>query len=128
MADFPKHAATVNLGQGQVTTADTSRTAPTTPPTVFTAGANGSIVNRIRIKATATLSAAGTVRFFLKRSGSYYLLWEIPMTNTTAVSATVPAQETEFEVFDCNLMNGDTIVASTEKTDTMNIFVFGADY
>lgn len=127
MADFPKHAATVNLGVCSIGTADTSRTAPASTSVAFTAGANGSIVARIRIVAVAAIAVAGMVRFFLKRSGTYYLLWERPVPVDT-VGANDPAFYDEFAVDDCNLKNGDTIEAATEKADTFKVFVFGADY
>ena len=90
MATSPQFAATPKASAAVLAaTADTSRTAPTTVGTVFTAGASGSRIDEVWITAVAA-STANQVRLFLFNGTTYYLLREVSITATTP-SATVSA-------------------------------------
>lgn len=73
MAANPAFAATPHAGAALTTTADTSLTAPSNVATVFTAGANGSRVDIIRIMQVASTAAAGVLNLFLYDGSTYHL-------------------------------------------------------
>lgn len=134
MATDPAFAATINHGFARTnSTADTSTTAPTHTSTVFTAGANGSKLDHIRIVQLVTASAAGVVNVFMVNSATYYL-WETYSYTTLTVSNTAGAIVQDFYYDDVVLKNGDTIqvtntIASNGGTtaDTFIVHAFGGD-
>ena len=115
MATSPQYIGTPKNGTltANLATADTLLNNPTTFITVYTAGASGSRIDRVRIKAVAT-TAAGLVRLFISNDGgtNKRLLTEIAVSAITA-SATVPAFETE-QVFSGGLvMQANSILYAT---------------
>jgi hypothetical protein len=126
MATTPAFAATPRCAIGQVTTAETSRTAPTTVVTVMTAGANGSRIDSVQITATGT-TTAGVIRLWIYDGTNYRLFSE------TLVTAITPS--TTLGVFSANLSfntfllpNGYSLRATTNNTETFNITAFGGDF
>jgi hypothetical protein len=128
MSTAPQFGSTVNLTPGIVSTGNTSRTAPTNGVTVFTAGASGSILERVCAVAQGT-TTVGVVRVFLVRSAVYYLLKEI------LVSAITPS--TSIEVFrglytpygsnGMKLKSGDTIYVTTNNAEAFAVWGEGSD-
>jgi hypothetical protein len=98
--------------------------------TAFSAGAQGSKIERIVIKALVT-TTAGMIRLWLNNGGGNALMLERPVPAIT-VSATVAAWEDEVDFSPpdklCLLPSGWSLRASTEKAESFNIHVFGADY
>jgi hypothetical protein len=134
MAAVPAYAATPKIGAGTVTTADTSRTAPTTVVTVFTAGANGSRIDRINLEAIGTTTAT-TVRLFLYNGTTYYLWQELPVSAVTP-SGTVQAFNSAISSaqnpnnFPLPLPSGWSLRASindTQASSGVNVIALGGD-
>lgn len=89
MATSAQYAATPKIGSANLTTADTSLTAPTTVGTVLTAGASGTRIDYIDIQGVATTTAC-LVNLFIY-DGSTYILWtQVPVIAVTS-STTAPA-------------------------------------
>ncbi|MDO9711036.1 hypothetical protein [Paracraurococcus lichenis] len=89
MATAPIFVATPKIALSTVTTANTARDGTGTLTTAFTAGANGSRVERITVTASVT-TAAGTITIFVSDGTNNRLYREITVLVTTA-STTSPA-------------------------------------
>lgn len=90
MATAPAFAATPRQGTGSIATADTGfgNVAPTNFATVFTGGASGSRVDRIRFAFNTTTSAAGLVNVFIKDTTPNYRLVKSVAYTAVTVSTT----------------------------------------
>lgn len=92
MANTPQFAGAINVTSiDSPTTADNVYTGPTSPPTIYTAGANGSIVD-IMSFASKGANTATVARIFRLPggTGSGYVLWEeVTLPTIAAASATV---------------------------------------
>ncbi len=89
MATSAQYAATPKVGSANLTTADTSLTAPTTVGTILTAGASGTRIDYIDIQGVAT-TVAGLINLFIY-DGTNYILWtQVPVIAVTS-STTAPA-------------------------------------
>jgi hypothetical protein len=129
MASTAQYVSQPIVDVGQVTTANTNRDGTGTIATIFTAGSNGSRIEMVEIQATVT-TTAGMVRLFIHDGSNARLLREQPITANT-VSATNPAFMIAIPFGDMSpllLANGYSLRASTEKTETFNITVFGGDF
>jgi hypothetical protein len=127
MASAPAFAATGRLAVVQVTTANTARDGSGTPVTVFTAGASGSLLEKVRVCSTGTVTA-GVVRLFVHDGTNARLLKELMVTATTP-STSVEAFSVEYTppggaLF---LPSGYSLRATTHNTETFNVFAQGAD-
>ena len=74
----------INLGIGQITNADT-----TSLKTIFTAGANGSLLQSLGLSSTDT--ADRTINWYITRGGTDYLLFTCTAPLSAGNSATVAA-------------------------------------
>ena len=103
MATTAQYANTPRVGSANLTTADTSLTAPTTVGTVLTAGASGTRIDYIDIQGVATTTAC-LVNLFIY-DGTNYILWtQVPVIAVTS-STTAPAfQATLSSNVNANLM------------------------
>lgn len=123
-ASIPKTSAVT------ITTANTNRDGTGSIGTVFTAGTNGSRIDKIIICARST-TTAGCIRFFIYDGGTYFLFKEMPVVAVTP-AATVPSfaatlsQEIEV-VLPLILPTGYSLRASTEKAEPFNIIAIGGD-
>lgn len=125
----PIFTLTPNLGCVAISTANANRDGSGAIGTVLTAGANGTRITRIKIKATVT-TTAGTIRLYLYNGATYFLWAEIPTTAIT-VSATLPAYEYTLELLGERaliLPSGYSLRASTEKAENYNIVAEGGDF
>lgn len=132
MASTPSYASVLpRVAVGVISTANTNRDGTGTGPAtaIFTAGASGSKIEEIRVKARGT-TTAGMVRIYLwDGSGTDgHLIEEVPVTAIT-VSSTVEAWESGALTFD-NLFipTGWSVTASTHIGETFGVFVFGSDF
>lgn len=126
MAGTPNYAATANLGIANIATANALRDGTGTMATVFTAGANGAMVNRLNITARAT-TTAGMIRFFI-HNGTTAFLWKEVAVAAVTPSATVAAFTGSLVIDDpLNLPTGYSIRVSTEKAESFNIIIEGGD-
>jgi hypothetical protein len=132
MATTAQYVAQPFLEVSQVTTADTSRTAPTNS-TEITAGPNTAVGNgvgkrilRVTICATAT-TTAGVIRFFYSTdSGTTKRLICERIVPAITPSTTVAAFRTEVAELVGLVIPGGTankIYASTNNSETFNILV-----
>jgi type IV pilus biogenesis protein CpaD/CtpE len=132
MATNAQYTAQPILEYAQVTTADTSRTAPTNVVEI-TAGPNtaagngvGKRIMRVTIQSTAT-TTAGVIRFFLSLdSGTTDRLICEKIVPAVTPSTSVAAWRTEVAELVGLILPGGTankIYATTNNTETFNIIV-----
>jgi hypothetical protein len=130
MGTAPVFAATPRCAIAQVSTANTARDGTGTIAIVFTAGASGSKIERVRISGTGT-TTAGVVRLFIHDGTNARLIREVlvgaitPSTTIEAFSADIDYSGPD-QVF--VLPTGYSLRASTHNAETFNVFVFGGDY
>ena len=127
MAITAQFVATPKVGLVSISVANTSLTGSGTLYTVFSAGANGSRIERCIVKASGT-TTAGMVRLFIYNGTSATLLTEIPVEAVTP-SGTLPSFETTL-VFDGGLVipTGYSLRASTHNTDSFQLTALGGDF
>ena len=132
MATTAQYTAAPILEIAQVTTADTSRTAPTNSVEIC-AGPNqtagngvGKRILRVTIQATAT-TTNGVIRFFLSTdSGTTKRLIAERLVNAVTPSTTVSAFRVDVPELVGLILPGGTankIYATTKNTETFNILV-----
>lgn len=126
MATTPNFAATPRCGVGTISTADTSRTAPTNVVTIFTAGSNGSRIDEIDINATGT-TTSGVVRLFIYDGSSYFLFQEILVTEITP-STTVSTFASTNTYNNLMLPSGHSLRATTNNSESFTVIAFGGDF
>lgn len=132
MAIQAQYAATPRCGVGQVSVANTNRDGTGTIATIFTAGAKGSRIDAIDLKAVAP-TTAGMVRLFIHDGTSARLLTELPVTAITP-SATLPSWEAQLnvntmtQVLPLILPTGYSLRAASEKAETFNVIALGGDF
>ena len=131
MSASPQFASVPKTSAATIATANTSRTGSGTLGTIFTAGSNGSRIDKIVIHAQSTVTA-GAVRFFIHDGTNYFLFKEVPVVATTP-AATTPAfsvvlsQEIE-ATLPLTLPTGYSLRAATEKAESFNIIAIGGDF
>lgn len=126
MAATPNFAATPRYGGVSISTADTSRTAPTNVETVFTAGASGSRIDEVTITAAGT-STANVVRLFVYTGSTYYLLQEVLITAITA-SASTDSFSTTLTFNSLVIPASHSLRATTNNAETYHVHAFGGDF
>jgi hypothetical protein len=126
MAASPNFAATPRVGAIAISTADTSRTAPTNVGTVFTAGASGSRIDEINVVATGT-TTANVVRLFLYDGSAYFLLQEVLIAALTP-SATIPVVTYTSTYSNLMLPSGWSLRATTNNAEAYAVTAFGGDF
>jgi hypothetical protein len=113
-------------------TLDTSLTAPTHTSTIFTGGANGSRIDRIRITQIASTAAAGLINIFRKHSSVYYLLDSYAYGIVTLSTTSQPAPVDIDYTLGVAVANADTLEFSVTTSAGQSAFVLqvlsGADY
>jgi hypothetical protein len=133
MATSAQYAATPRVGSANLTTADTSLTAPTTVSTILTAGASGTRIDYIDVQGVAT-TVAGLINLFIF-DGTNYILWaQVPVIAVTS-STTAPAfQSTLSSNVNANLMpliipTGYSLRATTSVAQTgVRVTAMGGDF
>lgn len=93
MSGTPNYASTPLVGAKLLTTADTSRTAPTTFQSLITAPVGGAQVERLSIIPVAT-TVASVIRFFKYDGASYRLFFEYQLPAQTLAAGTAVAAVT----------------------------------
>lgn len=132
MSTTANYAATPNLGIAAISTANTNRDGTGTIGTVLTAGASGSRIDAVMVKATGT-TTAGMIRLFAHNGTTAYLLNEIPVLANTP-SSTAPAWEVQMnastmsQLFPIILPTGFSLRASTNNAETFNVLAVGGDF
>lgn len=132
MSTTANYASTPKCGIGQISTANTNRDGTGTIGTVFTAGASGSRIDAISLKAVGT-TTAGAIRLFIHDGTNARLLTEVPVVAITP-SGTLPSWETQMntntmtQVLPIILPTGYSLRASTNNAETFNVIAVGGDF
>jgi hypothetical protein len=133
MALDPQYTTTPNISADTETTANNVYDGINGVGTCFTAGANGSFVNFIKLKPLGT-NVPSVARFWINNGGSNatatnnYLIAEMSLPATTAsanaalVEITIPLQFAMEPAYKINFALGTTVAAGWQAT------VVGGDY
>jgi hypothetical protein len=133
MATSAQYASTPVFGSANLTTADTSLTAPTTVSTILTAGASGTRIDYIDLQGVAT-TVAGLINLFVF-DGTNYILWQQVPVQAVTSSTTVPAfalalsSNGNANIMPLNLPTGYSLRAATSVAQTgVRITAYGGNY
>lgn len=128
MAVKPQFTSTPNVGQGALSVANTNRDGTGALVDVFTAGAAGSRVDKIVVKATGS-TTAGMVRIFVKLgAGTARLLTEVPVSAITP-AANLPGFETVVDLLGgIPLPSGAKLQAATHNAEAFVLTACGGDF
>lgn len=129
MAENAQFTATANTARVRISTANTNRDGSGTIGNVFAAGASGSRIERVRIKATST-TTAGMVRMYTYDGSTYRLYEEIAVSAITP-SATVESFEATVTLGNgapLTLATGWSLGFSTHNAETFDVTVIGGDF
>lgn len=114
--------AELSPGHAVISTANPNRDGTGAMGTVLTAGASGSLIEVIRVKATGT-TTAGIVRLF-KHDGTNARLWREILVTAITPSATVAAFDAELvPTGGLTVPTGWSLRASTEKAEEFVVSV-----
>ena len=133
MSTSAQYASTPKFGSANLTTADTSLTAPTTVGTIVTAGASGTRIDYIEIQGVAT-TVASLVNLFVY-DGTTYVLWQQVPVSVVTSSTTVPAfaaylsSNSNANIMPLTLPTGYSLRATTSVAQTgVRVTAYGGDF
>lgn len=133
MSTSAQYASTPKFGSANLTTADTSLTAPTTVGTIVTAGASGTRIDYIDIQGVAT-TVAGLINLFVY-DGTTYVLWQQVPVQVVTSSTTVPAfvanlsSNNNSNIMPLTLPTGYSLRATTSVAQTgIRVNAYGGDF
>jgi hypothetical protein len=126
MASSPAYTATPRTERATISAANTNRDGTGTIVNLFTAGANGSRVERITICATGT-TTAGMIRFYLF-DGTNTDLWREVAVSAVTPSATVLAFTSQLASLAYILSTGKSIRVSTHNAESFRVIAEGGDF
>lgn len=133
MSTSAQYASTPKFGSANLTTADTSLTAPTTVGTIVTAGASGTRIDYIDIQGVAT-TVAGLINLFVY-DGTTYVLWQQVPVQAITSSTTVPAfvanlsSNSNANIMPLTLPTGYSLRATTSISQTgVRVTAYGGDF
>jgi len=133
MSTSAQYASTPKVGSANLTTADTSLTAPTTVSTILTAGASGTRIDYIEVQGVAT-TAAGLINLFIY-DGTNYILWQQVPVNVVTSSTTAPAfsavlsSNSNANVMPLTLPTGYSLRATASVAQTgVRVIAYGGDF
>jgi hypothetical protein len=134
MATSAQYTTTAKIGAATMTTGDTSRTAPTTVSTVFTAGSSGSRIDKLIFVGTGTTTAT-MARWWIYTGSAYFLLTEIPIAavtpSNTNPTATSPLNSVvNYTILPIVIPSGYSIRATIHDTTAggVNAIAYGGDF
>lgn len=133
MSTSAQYASTPKFGSANLTTADTSLTAPTTVGTIVTAGASGTRIDYIDIQGVAT-TVASIINLFVF-DGTNYILWQqvpvIAITSSTTATAFTAALSSNgnANIMPLTLPTGYSLRAATSVAQTgIRVTAYGGDF
>ena len=126
MAYAPQFAATPRIEVAQVSTSNSNRDGTGTIATVLTASLTGTRIDYVAIKAVASTSA-GAVRLFIHDGTNARLLTEVPVPETFPLPVDKTFEQLVELAGGVVLPTNYSLRASTESSNTFNIFAFGGD-
>jgi hypothetical protein len=127
MGASAQFAAAVRNAIGQVSAANTNRDGTGTIVSVFTAGANGSRVDKITIKAVAS-TTAGMIRLYIHDGANTRLWREVEVPAVTPSGTVRTFLEEVIPAGGLLLPNGYSLRASTHNAETFNVIAEGGDF
>lgn len=128
MNTSPVLPATPRIGAVAISTANTNRDGTGTIGTLVTGVATGTVVDRVRWKATVA-TTAGMLRFFVHDGSTYYLIHEEDIAASGALSGTVQATEGEWVPDDLILPTASySLRVSTHNAEAFNVVAYVRDY
>lgn len=125
MATAPVYSATPRCSAVTISTAATNNRTGTSSSTVFAAGASGSRIEEVRLKAQGT-TTAGTVRFYIHNGSAFFIIAEQAYSANTA-STTNPSVEYTLTFNNLIIPSGYSLRANIES-GTWDIVAFGGDF
>lgn len=126
MAASPAYTATPRTERATLSTANPNRDGTGTIVNLFTAGANGSRVERITICATGT-TTAGMIRFYLFGGTNTDLWLEVPVL-AISPSGTTKSFYVQLASLSFILSSGKSITASTNNAESFRLIAEGGDF
>lgn len=115
------------VGRVAISTANAGRDGTGIVGTVVTAGAQGTLIELIRVIALGT-TTAGMIRLFIHDGAAYFFYAEIAVTAITP-AATVKAFDAEYQpTTPLVLPSGYSLRASTEKAESFHVLAVGGEY
>ena len=115
------------VGRVAISTANANRDGTGTVGTVLTAGAQGTLIELIRVIALGT-TTAGMIRLFIHDGSAFWFYAEIPVTAVTP-SATVVAFAAEYQpTTPLVLPSGYSLRAATEKAESFHVTAVGGEF
>lgn len=133
MASTPTFGSTPRGVYCQVTTADTSRTAPTNQATLITAAAAGTLVTRITAAATGT-TTAGVLRLWVSNDGGTtkrlleeILVLAITPGTTQAIWRGTFTSASLAQPFVLGASTNNVLYVTTNNSETFNVWAEGFD-
>lgn len=127
MSSTANFASTPRKVLADVSAANTNRDGTGTIVTGFVAGASGSRVDRIEIKATGT-TTAGMVRAFQRVSAGSWKLWREYAVDAITPSATVASYTTRDDDVGEILAAGMEVGFSTHNAEGFAVHTMGGDF
>lgn len=130
MASDPTFTATAKIGAASVSTANTARDGTGTVATVVTAGASGTRIEEIVVKATGD-PADSVVTLFLHDGTTYFLFDEIDLGDPAAASTTVTGYRFSRTYANLVLPSDWSLRAAVTVALTsgvLNVFALGGDF
>jgi hypothetical protein len=126
MAASPAYTAIPRTERAILSTANTNRDGTGTTVNLFTAGTNGSRVERITICATGT-TTSGMIRFYIFDGTNTDLWREIPVT-AISPNSTVPAYYMQLSGLALILSSGRSLRVSTNNAENFRVVAEGGDF
>lgn len=130
MADTPQYTTVANVSSATISAANPHMDGTGSKETVFTAGVNGSRIDKIVIKATGQ-TTAGMVRLFIYNGIDSSLFYEVDIEAKTPSGTVTSAGDVLTEdnpVMPIILPNGYSLLASTERSESFVVTAFGGDF
>lgn len=116
-----------SIAHAQISTANTARDGTGTIVDVLTAGTQGTLIELIRVVATAA-TTAGNVKLFLHNGSAYRFYDELAVTAITPSATVVPFEIELIPSKPLVVPTGWKFAAAPHNAETFNVFVTGGDY
>ena len=126
----PLFPLTPVIGLQDIATANTARDGTGTIADLLTAGSNGTIVNRVTMRARVT-TTVGVIRLFIKISSTYYLFEEVlvtAITPSTTVAVWSGASTLITAALPLSLPSGYKLSCSTHVAENFVVVAHGGNY
>lgn len=123
----PRFTLTPLMGAVNFSTANTNRDGSGALGTVCTAGAEGSRVDMVHVKATGT-TTAGMVRLYYDGGAGALLLHEFTVSAITPSASTAAWEDYWIPPRAMVFPSGGSLKVSTHNAESFNAFAFGGSF